>query len=275
MSCTRRSECRVLTSNLSDAPLAGCGIGCLPATFGATSDPVCIGQKQRWFLLRLKRADVEFDFGQTNEPEFDQWRWASVLGARQGSDLLQAPRLYARAPRARADRFPGRAAGVPLLVGGGDRAPQGRVGSRPDRVTEAFAAADAANARQGRQAQAQPRHPPACAHPAHHSDCRRRAHRPVHALRHLRARPLQRRLRPSRRGAAAHGAGGRRSSGSRKPTTSCVPSWPSSTPFASGAHASRRKSRAPSAICRRRSRASRRSSRSTAVSWRRAAAESA
>lgn len=39
--------------------------------------PVCIGQKQRWFLLRLKRADVEFDFVQTNEPEFDQWRWAS------------------------------------------------------------------------------------------------------------------------------------------------------------------------------------------------------
>jgi putative (di)nucleoside polyphosphate hydrolase len=38
--------------------------------------PVCIGQKQRWFLLRLKRAEVEFDFGQTNEPEFDQWRWS-------------------------------------------------------------------------------------------------------------------------------------------------------------------------------------------------------
>jgi putative (di)nucleoside polyphosphate hydrolase len=37
---------------------------------------VCIGQKQRWFLLRLKRAEVEFDFGQTSEPEFDQWRWA-------------------------------------------------------------------------------------------------------------------------------------------------------------------------------------------------------
>jgi putative (di)nucleoside polyphosphate hydrolase len=37
--------------------------------------PVCIGQKQRWFLLRLKRAEVEFDFMQTREPEFDQWRW--------------------------------------------------------------------------------------------------------------------------------------------------------------------------------------------------------
>src|SRR5215468_2633071 len=27
--------------------------------------PLCIGQKQRWFLLRLKQADVAFDFGRT------------------------------------------------------------------------------------------------------------------------------------------------------------------------------------------------------------------
>jgi putative (di)nucleoside polyphosphate hydrolase len=39
--------------------------------------PVCIGQKQRWFLLRLKREDARFTFDSTNEPEFDQWRWAS------------------------------------------------------------------------------------------------------------------------------------------------------------------------------------------------------
>ena len=38
--------------------------------------PVCIGQKQRWFLLRLKRADASFDFTRTPEPEFDQFRWA-------------------------------------------------------------------------------------------------------------------------------------------------------------------------------------------------------
>jgi putative (di)nucleoside polyphosphate hydrolase len=37
--------------------------------------PVCIGQKQRWFLLRLKREDTTFDFERTSEPEFDQWRW--------------------------------------------------------------------------------------------------------------------------------------------------------------------------------------------------------
>src|SRR6185437_5383027 len=30
--------------------------------------PVCIGQKQRWFLLRLQRTPVSFDFGSTPEP---------------------------------------------------------------------------------------------------------------------------------------------------------------------------------------------------------------
>jgi putative (di)nucleoside polyphosphate hydrolase len=39
--------------------------------------PVCIGQKQRWFLLRLKREDVRFAFDHTTEPEFDEWRFVS------------------------------------------------------------------------------------------------------------------------------------------------------------------------------------------------------
>ena len=38
--------------------------------------PVCIGQKQHWFLLRLRREPVKFDFRRTDEPEFDEWRWA-------------------------------------------------------------------------------------------------------------------------------------------------------------------------------------------------------
>jgi len=37
--------------------------------------PVCIGQKQRWFLLRLANTEAVFDFASTSEPEFDQWRW--------------------------------------------------------------------------------------------------------------------------------------------------------------------------------------------------------
>jgi putative (di)nucleoside polyphosphate hydrolase len=41
------------------------------------SFPKCIGQKQRWFLLRLKQTDAQFDFGRTPEPEFDQYRWVN------------------------------------------------------------------------------------------------------------------------------------------------------------------------------------------------------
>jgi len=39
------------------------------------SHPVCIGQKQVWFLLRLvgSETDVHLDF--SDVPEFDQWRW--------------------------------------------------------------------------------------------------------------------------------------------------------------------------------------------------------
>jgi putative (di)nucleoside polyphosphate hydrolase len=41
--------------------------------------PTCIGQKQRWFLLKLAvpESTVQFNFTHTNEPEFDGWRWAN------------------------------------------------------------------------------------------------------------------------------------------------------------------------------------------------------
>ena len=39
--------------------------------------PVCIGQKQRWVLLRLERENATFAFDSTTEPEFDEWRWTS------------------------------------------------------------------------------------------------------------------------------------------------------------------------------------------------------
>ena len=39
------------------------------------TQPVCVGQKQRWFLLRLRRAEAQFRFDLTGEPEFDRWRW--------------------------------------------------------------------------------------------------------------------------------------------------------------------------------------------------------
>ncbi|MGH8138234.1 MAG: RNA pyrophosphohydrolase [Steroidobacteraceae bacterium] len=50
----------------------------LPAKYvRRNQQPVCIGQKQRWFLLRLKQDDARFDFGRTRDPEFDQFRWVN------------------------------------------------------------------------------------------------------------------------------------------------------------------------------------------------------
>ncbi len=37
--------------------------------------PVCIGQKQRWFLLRLLGKPELIRFDATSEPEFDRCRW--------------------------------------------------------------------------------------------------------------------------------------------------------------------------------------------------------
>jgi len=39
------------------------------------SRPVCIGQKQKWFLLRMKASEDAFDFNQAAQPEFDDWQW--------------------------------------------------------------------------------------------------------------------------------------------------------------------------------------------------------
>jgi putative (di)nucleoside polyphosphate hydrolase len=37
--------------------------------------PLCIGQKQRWFLLRLLVDDSRLRPDTTSAPEFDRWRW--------------------------------------------------------------------------------------------------------------------------------------------------------------------------------------------------------
>ncbi|XOV81034.1 MAG: RNA pyrophosphohydrolase [Aestuariibacter sp.] len=41
------------------------------------SDPVCIGQKQKWFLLQLTCKEEDVDLLHTGHPEFDDWRWVS------------------------------------------------------------------------------------------------------------------------------------------------------------------------------------------------------
>ncbi|OQX13768.1 MAG: RNA pyrophosphohydrolase [Candidatus Thiothrix sulfatifontis] len=37
--------------------------------------PLCIGQKQRWFLLRLLSHDYDVNLQATGKPEFDHWEW--------------------------------------------------------------------------------------------------------------------------------------------------------------------------------------------------------
>lgn len=39
------------------------------------SKPLCIGQKQRWFMLRILCSDDQVRLDLSDKPEFDEWRW--------------------------------------------------------------------------------------------------------------------------------------------------------------------------------------------------------
>ena len=39
--------------------------------------PLCIGQKQKWFLLRMLAPDSAVQTATTSSPEFDAWEWVS------------------------------------------------------------------------------------------------------------------------------------------------------------------------------------------------------
>ena len=41
------------------------------------SKPLCIGQKQKWYLLRLISNESSIRFDQDAKPEFDDWMWVS------------------------------------------------------------------------------------------------------------------------------------------------------------------------------------------------------
>lgn len=50
----------------------------LPARYIRKNErPVCIGQKQKWFLLRLLADDAAVRVDANDDPEFDDWRWVS------------------------------------------------------------------------------------------------------------------------------------------------------------------------------------------------------
>lgn len=39
--------------------------------------PLCIGQKQKWYLLRLLTDETHVHLDETDSPEFDSWRWVT------------------------------------------------------------------------------------------------------------------------------------------------------------------------------------------------------
>ena len=49
----------------------------LPRYLIRRNSPLCIGQKQKWFLLRLKSADNAINLELNKNPEFDGWRWVN------------------------------------------------------------------------------------------------------------------------------------------------------------------------------------------------------
>ena len=40
-------------------------------------DPLCIGQKQKWFLLSLESDDSQVKLSNSVDPEFDDWCWVN------------------------------------------------------------------------------------------------------------------------------------------------------------------------------------------------------
>ncbi|MBN1684615.1 MAG: RNA pyrophosphohydrolase [Gammaproteobacteria bacterium] len=49
----------------------------LPKQMIRPTEPICIGQRQKWFLLRLLSQNTNICFDTTNSPEFDQYRWVN------------------------------------------------------------------------------------------------------------------------------------------------------------------------------------------------------
>lgn len=49
----------------------------LPKKLVRPKEPICIGQKQKWFLLQLKVSDCAINLSVADKPEFDSWQWVS------------------------------------------------------------------------------------------------------------------------------------------------------------------------------------------------------
>lgn len=69
------------------------------------SQPVCIGQKQKWFLLRLSANEDRVRMDLTGKPEFDGWRWVSYWYP-LGQVISFKREVYRRALRELAPQMP-------------------------------------------------------------------------------------------------------------------------------------------------------------------------
>lgn len=60
------------------------------------STPLCIGQKQRWFILRMLDDDDALRLDKAETPEFDRWRWVDFWKP-VNEVIYFKRRVYARA----------------------------------------------------------------------------------------------------------------------------------------------------------------------------------
>lgn len=49
----------------------------LPQRLVRQKEPLCVGQKQKWYLLQLCSEDSAIQLNASGPPEFDAWRWVS------------------------------------------------------------------------------------------------------------------------------------------------------------------------------------------------------
>ena len=49
----------------------------IPSRLRRHTDPLFVGQKQKWFLLRFLGEDSKIKFDLSTKPEFDSWQWVS------------------------------------------------------------------------------------------------------------------------------------------------------------------------------------------------------
>ena len=83
------------------------------------SRPVCIGQKQRWFLLRLLADESCVDLEHSVQPEFDAWCWVDYWHPPEGVIFFKRG-VYRQALRELAPLlFPEQAEGPPTAAARG------------------------------------------------------------------------------------------------------------------------------------------------------------